>query len=135
MAKLLEVAQLAHEHGVAEVKIGGGWVESCFDAEGATGFERVFQALAEVSEADDFGGAFLEQVELVRNWWKCDGWEGGHVEYKYKVAGACGLGKWMWGLRSIIFSMSYRNHKFAALFACIGPVNVASAARAAAAAA
>jgi hypothetical protein len=43
VAELLEVAQLAHEHGVAEVKIGGGGVESGFDAEGAAGFERVFE--------------------------------------------------------------------------------------------
>jgi hypothetical protein len=82
MAKLLEVAQLAHEHGVAEVEIGSGGVESGFDAEGAAGFERIIEALAEIANADDFGGAFLEQVELLAH-----GWEGGHVEFKYKVAG------------------------------------------------
>jgi len=62
-------AQLAHEHGVAEVKIGGGGVESGFDAERAAGFERVFETLAEVVDADDFGGAFLEQVELLGDGW------------------------------------------------------------------
>jgi len=81
VAELLEVAQLAHEHGVAEVEVGGGGVKSGFDTEGAAGFERVREALAEVADADDFGGAFLEQVELLVDWW-----EGGHVDYKYKVA-------------------------------------------------
>ena len=80
VAELLEVAQLAHEHGVAEVEIGSGGIESGFDAERAAGFERVREALAEVADADDFGGAFLEQVELL-----VDGWEGGHVDYKYTV--------------------------------------------------
>jgi hypothetical protein len=67
---------------VAEVKIGGGGVESGFDAEGAAGFERVVEALAEVADANDFGGAFLEQVELLG-----DRWEGGHVVFQYKVGG------------------------------------------------
>ena len=64
MAELLKVAQLAHEHGVAEVQVGGGGVEAGFDAQGAAGFAAVFKALAEVADADDFGGAFLEQIHL-----------------------------------------------------------------------
>ena len=64
MAKLLEVAQLAHEHGVAQVQVGRGGVESGFDAEGAAGFAAVFEALAQVGDADDFGGALLKEVHL-----------------------------------------------------------------------
>jgi hypothetical protein len=134
---LLEVAQLAHEHSVAEMEIGGGGVESGFDAEGAPGFERIFEALAKVADADDFGGAFLEQVELLVN-----GWEGGHVDYKYTVpslifSGQCSphsLGRGPLA-RAIIISMSYRNSIIAALIASNGAANVAATARAAAAAA
>jgi hypothetical protein len=84
VAELLKVAQLAHEHGVAEVKIGGSGVESGFDAEGAAGFEGVREALAEVAEADDFGGAFLEQVELLGNWQKLRVDSRTHIVFEYK---------------------------------------------------
>jgi len=64
VAELLEVAELAHEHRVAQVEIGRGGVEAGFDAEGAAGLAAFFEALAEVGDADDFRGAFLEQVHL-----------------------------------------------------------------------
>jgi hypothetical protein len=62
VAELLKVAQLAEEHGVAEMEVGRGGVEAGFDAEGAAGFAALFEALAQVADADDFCCAFLEQV-------------------------------------------------------------------------
>jgi hypothetical protein len=68
---------------VTEVQVGGGGVESGFDAEGAAGFAAVFEALAEVGDADDLGGAFLKQVHLF-----VYGQEFRHVVFKYKVCRA-----------------------------------------------
>ena len=82
MPQLLKMPQLPHQHSVAQVQVGRGRVEAGFHAQRAAGLAALFKALAEVADADDLGGAFLEQVELVG-----DGWEGGHVVFKYKVAG------------------------------------------------
>jgi hypothetical protein len=62
VAELLEVAQLAQQHCVAEMQVGCSRIESGFDAERAAGFAAFFEAFAEVADADDFGGAFLEQI-------------------------------------------------------------------------
>ncbi len=62
MAEVLKVLQLAHEDGVAEVQIGGGGVESGFDAQRHAGLPRLFQALAQVGHTDDFCRSFLEQI-------------------------------------------------------------------------
>ena len=64
MAELLKVAQLAHQHGVAQVQVGRGGVEAGFDAQRAAGFAAVFKALAEVADADNLRRALLEQVHL-----------------------------------------------------------------------
>ena len=64
MAELLKVAQLAHQHGVAQVQVGRGGVEAGFHAQRAAGFAAVFQALAQVADADDLRRALLEQVHL-----------------------------------------------------------------------
>jgi hypothetical protein len=50
--------------GVAQVQVRRGGVEAGFHAQGASGFERVFEALAQVTGADDLRRAFLEQVHL-----------------------------------------------------------------------
>jgi len=83
VAELLEVAQLAHEHGVAEVEVGGGGIKAGLDAQRAAGFPAVFEALAEVGDADDFGRAFLEQVKLF-----VYGQERTHSSYEYIEAGS-----------------------------------------------
>ena len=58
------MAQLAHQHGVAEVQVGRGGVEAGLDAQRATGFAALFKALAKVADADDLRRALLEQVHL-----------------------------------------------------------------------
>ena len=64
VAELLKVAQLAHEHGVAQVQVRRGGVKAGFDAQGTAGFAALFKALAEVADTDDLRRAFLEQVHL-----------------------------------------------------------------------
>ncbi len=68
VAELLKVAQLAHEHGVAQVQVGRGRIESGLHAQGAAGFAAVFKALAQVAHADDLRRAFLKQVHLFVYW-------------------------------------------------------------------
>jgi predicted DNA-binding protein (MmcQ/YjbR family) len=76
------VLELAHEHGVAEVQIGSGGIESRFDAQGLAGFEGGLKALAQIGDADDFGCAFLEQVKLF-----VDGSEVCHCSEQYRDTG------------------------------------------------
>ena len=64
VAELLEVAQLAHQDGVAEMEVGGGGVEAGFDAERDAGFEAGFKAQFQVFEGDDLGCALGEEGEL-----------------------------------------------------------------------
>jgi hypothetical protein len=40
---LLKVAHLADEHCVANMNIGGGWIESGFDSKRFTGLLRAFE--------------------------------------------------------------------------------------------
>jgi hypothetical protein len=82
MAELLEVAQLAHEDGVAQVQVGRGGVEADFDAQRAGGFAALFKALAQVGDADNLRRALLEQIKLF-----VYGQEVGHVVYQYKFRG------------------------------------------------
>ena len=71
VAELLEVLELAHEHGVAEVEVGGGGVEAGFDAEGDAGLATFFEASGQGVGSgggggrDDLGGALGDEVELV----------------------------------------------------------------------
>ena len=48
MAELLEVAELAHEDGVAEMQVGRGGVKAGLNAQRAAGFAALFETLAEV---------------------------------------------------------------------------------------
>jgi hypothetical protein len=64
MAELLKMAQLAHEHGVAQVQVGRGGVKAGLDAQGASGFASLFEALAQVADADDLCRALLKQIHL-----------------------------------------------------------------------
>ena len=68
MAELLKVAQLAHQHGVAEVQVGRGGVEAGLYAQRAAGFAAVFKALAQVADADDLRRAFLRAGPSVIDW-------------------------------------------------------------------
>jgi hypothetical protein len=87
MAELLEVAQLAHQHGVAQVQVGRGGVEAGLYSQGSSGFATIFKALSQVGDADDLGGALLEQVHLFVYWQ-----EVGHVVFQYKFRSLKGTG-------------------------------------------
>ena len=63
MAELLEVAQFAHQHRVAEVEIGRCGIEAGLDAERHTGLARGFETRAEVVDRDNFSGALGKESE------------------------------------------------------------------------
>ena len=67
---------------MAQVQVGRSGVKTGLDAQRASGLAALFEALAEVSDADNLGGALLEQVHLFVNWQ-----EVGHVVFQYKVGG------------------------------------------------
>ena len=67
VAQVLEVLQLADQHGVAEVQVGRGGIESGLDAQRLAGLAGVFQALAQIRFANDLGSALLDVVELLVN--------------------------------------------------------------------
>ena len=73
MAEVLKVLELAQEHGVAEMKIGRGRIESGFDAQRLAGRERLLQLGAQLGLLHNFRGALLDVGELFVN-----GREGGH---------------------------------------------------------
>ena len=74
MAELLEVLQLAHEHGVAEVEVGGGGVEAGFDAQGDAGFARLFESGCSASGAEAAAGGMISAAPLVmRSSWSATG--------------------------------------------------------------
>ena len=85
VAELLKMAQLAHEDGVAQVQVGRGGVKAGLDAQRAAGFAALFEALAQVADADDLRCAFLEQVHLFVDRRKIGGRKRTHVVFKYKV--------------------------------------------------
>jgi hypothetical protein len=75
VAHVLKVLELADEYGVADVEVGGGGVESRFDPHGLAGGDGTFDALAQVTIADDFGCALPQVGELL-----IDGRERGHKD-------------------------------------------------------
>jgi hypothetical protein len=81
MPQLLKKAQLAHQHSVSQVQIGGSGVKAGFYAQWPSGFAAIFKAFAQVAHADDFLRALLEQVHLFVYWQKL-----AHLVFQYKVA-------------------------------------------------
>ena len=67
VAQVLEVLELAHQHGVAQVQVGRGRVETGLHAQGAAGLTRLLEALAQIGDADDLRRAFLQVVQLFVN--------------------------------------------------------------------
>ena len=70
MAHVLEVLELAHEHGVAEMQIGRGGIEAGLHAHGLAGLAGFLQALAQVALADDFRRALAQVGKLLVNGWE-----------------------------------------------------------------
>ena len=79
MPELLKMAQLAHQHRVAQVQVGSGGVEAGLYAQRAAGFAALFQAFAQVGDADDLRGALFEQVHLFVYGRECEWCERGHA--------------------------------------------------------
>jgi hypothetical protein len=73
VAHVLKVLELAHEHGVSEMQVGGGGIETGFHPHGLARGERLLDAVAQVALANDFSGALAQVVQLL-----VDGWELGH---------------------------------------------------------
>ncbi len=71
VTELLEVAQLADQNGVAEVKIGSGGIEARLDPHRLAGCNGLLDTLFESLDGDDLGGTFGDEIELVFNGWKC----------------------------------------------------------------
>ncbi len=65
--------KLAQEHGVSEMKIRRGRIESGFHAQRLAGCKRLLQLGAQLRLLNNFSGAFLDVGELFVN-----GGEGGH---------------------------------------------------------
>jgi hypothetical protein len=55
---------LAEKHGVAEMEVGRGGIETGFDAQRTALLRTEGKALLQVLLADDFGKAFAEIYEL-----------------------------------------------------------------------
>ena len=67
MAHVLKVFQLAHEHGVAQVQIGRGGIETGLHAHGLARRARLLQPLAQVALANDLRRALAQVGELLVN--------------------------------------------------------------------
>ena len=66
VAKLLEVAQLAHQHGVAQVKVGRGRVEAGLDAQRRAGLARLLRdAVRRSSLLSELRGGRISAAPLV----------------------------------------------------------------------
>ena len=64
MAQILKMLHFAQQHGVAQMQVGSGRVETGFHTQGPAFFLRLDQPLAQVLFADQFRQAFLEINEL-----------------------------------------------------------------------
>ena len=64
MPEVLKVLQLTQHHCMAEMKIRSGRVDAEIDAEGLSGFHRVFEFSLEFGLGNDFGNALFQVGEL-----------------------------------------------------------------------
>ncbi len=62
--KILEVLELAHQHGMAQVQVRCCRVKARLDAQRRAGTPRLLQPLAQVRDTNNLGCALLQQVEL-----------------------------------------------------------------------
>ena len=74
VAELLEVAELAHEDGVAEVEVGGGGVEAGLDAEGMPVRRESSRRAARAAGSFEEAGGMISAAPLVmRSSWSATG--------------------------------------------------------------
>ena len=64
MAEILELAELAHDHRVADVDIGGGGIHAQLDAQGLIRGHALLELLEQVLLVDEIDDAALEDFEL-----------------------------------------------------------------------
>jgi len=64
VSEVLEVFQLAKDHGVAQMNIRRGWVHAQIDAKRLSGLRRLFELRLQILLANDFGDAFFQVGEL-----------------------------------------------------------------------
>ena len=64
MAQVLEVLHLAEQHGVAQVQVRRGGVETGFDAQFAACFGGLYEAFAQILFADNLRHAFAQVGQL-----------------------------------------------------------------------
>ena len=64
VAHVLEVFQLAHQHGVAEVQVGRGGIEAGLDAQRFPGTRRSLELGAQFLRADRLFGTLREVSQL-----------------------------------------------------------------------
>ena len=50
---------------MAEMQVGRGGIEPSLDAERNAALTRPFEPVAKIGDTDDFGSAFLQQVQLL----------------------------------------------------------------------
>ena len=65
VAHVLKMLQLAQDHGVAQMKIGGRGVHAEIDAQGLAGFQGLFEFGLEFGFGNDFSDGFFEVGELL----------------------------------------------------------------------
>ena len=67
VAHVLEVLELAHQHGVAEMQIRRGRIEACLDPHRLAALPGLLQPLAQVALADDLRRALAQVGKLLVN--------------------------------------------------------------------
>ena len=72
MAEILEMFHLAQQHGVAQMQVGRGGIETGLNAQRPAGLGRLRQAFAQVLFANDLRETFLQVSQLLV--------DGGHFE-------------------------------------------------------
>jgi hypothetical protein len=65
MAHILKVLHFAQQHGVAQVQVGCGRVETGLHAQRLAGLLRLLELVSEFSDRDDFGGTLQDVIELL----------------------------------------------------------------------
>ncbi len=89
VAHVLKVLQLAHEDGVAEMKVGRGRIHAQLDAHGPAGLQRLLETLAQVGLANDLHRALAQVLQLL--FYRTES----HMARLYERASEVGFAGWL----------------------------------------
>ncbi len=64
VAHVLEMLELANEHGMAQVQVGGSGIKAGLDAQRFAGLQGLFEALTQIALTNDFDRTFAEVGQL-----------------------------------------------------------------------